>query len=193
MDREKEDRRIKYSKKVLKESLITLLQRKTIEKISVTELCTLSDLNRSTFYAHYNGPEDLLQQVESELVDALDSYLGRYSFIGSELETEQVTVLILNYIADNADLCRVLLVENGDIAFQKKLLTYIQRQVIREPLEKAKAEADLIDFVSRFCINGCIGIVQKWLETGMKRSSREMADIIIRLIYQGVSAYIQLK
>jgi AcrR family transcriptional regulator len=189
----KEDRRVKYSKKVLKESLIALLRQKSIDKVSVTELCELSDLNRSTFYAHYTDPFDLLKQVEKELLDALDSYLDRFSVIDSKTETRHTLRLIFDYIAANAELCRVLLVENGDMAFQKKLLIYVQHLIVREPLTKAETDAELIDFVSRFCIDGCIGLVQKWLETGMLKSSEEMADIVIKLVYQGLSAYMNLK
>ena len=189
----KEDRRTRYSKKVLKESLIALLQQKSLDKISVTELCDLSDLNRSTFYAHYKDPADLLSQVESEVLEALESYLGSFSFAGSESQTVQLLRHIFEYIADNADLCRVLLAESGDIAFQKKVMTYGQQQVIQEPMEKARADADLIDMVSRFCINGCIGVVQKWLESGFTKTPEEMADIILKLNYQGVSGYLSAK
>ncbi len=195
MGGEREDRRVKYSKRVLKESLIKLLQQKPADKISVTELCALSGLNRSTFYAHYGSPSDLLLQVEREVLDALDRYLERFNVIDSKTEVRQTIRRIFDYITENADLCRVLLADNGDRTFQKKLLNYVQQQVIREPLAKAAGDADreLIEYVSRFSIDGCVGIIQKWLEKGMTKTPEEMADIIIKLIYQGLSAYLVLK
>ena len=49
----KENRKIKYTKKVLSESLIELLKTKHISEITITELCENADINRTTFYRHY--------------------------------------------------------------------------------------------------------------------------------------------
>ena len=44
------DRRVKYTKMVLRESLIKLLQKKSISRITVKELCEMADINRATFF-----------------------------------------------------------------------------------------------------------------------------------------------
>ena len=49
----KDDRRVKYSKMVIKDSFIQLLKEKPITKITIKEICALADINRATFYAHY--------------------------------------------------------------------------------------------------------------------------------------------
>ena len=58
MVKAKEDRRIRITKKAIKESLIELLQEYPIAKISVKMICESADINRSTFYAHYNDQSD---------------------------------------------------------------------------------------------------------------------------------------
>ena len=58
------DRRIKYTKKVLKETLLNILEKKDISKISVTEICTEADINRGTFYRYYNDVYDLLKGIK---------------------------------------------------------------------------------------------------------------------------------
>ena len=63
----KEDRRVAYTKMFLKESLLSLLQEKPIGKITPTELCRRADINRNTFYTHYESPEALLRSIEEEL------------------------------------------------------------------------------------------------------------------------------
>lgn len=61
----KTDRRVKYTKTALREALVTLMQDRHISQITVKALCDLADVNRSTFYAHYTDPYDLLGQVEA--------------------------------------------------------------------------------------------------------------------------------
>ena len=55
--RKKLDRRKKYTRKVLKESLIALLaDDKPISAVTVKEICERADINRSTFYMHFSDP-----------------------------------------------------------------------------------------------------------------------------------------
>ena len=49
----KRDARVRYTQKVLKDSLLQLLEKKLINKITVKEVCELAERNRATFYAHY--------------------------------------------------------------------------------------------------------------------------------------------
>ena len=49
------DARVRYTQKVLKDSLLQLLEKKPINKITVKEVCELAELNRATFYAHYRA------------------------------------------------------------------------------------------------------------------------------------------
>ena len=50
----KTDARIRYTQRVLKESFLTLLKQKPVNKITVKEVCEMAELNRATFYAHYS-------------------------------------------------------------------------------------------------------------------------------------------
>jgi DNA-directed RNA polymerase specialized sigma24 family protein len=49
----KEDRRIRYTKQVIKDTLLQLLEKNHFAKITVTELCRRAEINRGTFYLHY--------------------------------------------------------------------------------------------------------------------------------------------
>lgn len=189
MKGKREDRRVRYTKMVLKQSLIDLLKRKSIDKITVTELCEVADLNRSTFYAYFSDPLDLMHQIENELLRDLSIYIGDAKFIADEAETFQLITRIFEYIAANADLCLVLLGENGDIAFLKELLAYVQQLSAREWEGVAAVDAEIVDYLSLFGVNGCIGVVQKWLQSGMRKTPAEMAEIIIKLMYQGLTAF----
>lgn len=80
MTTSKLDRRKKYTRMVLKESLIQLLKEKQISSITVKEICDLADINRSTFYAHYSDQFDLLDKTEEELIEEMKGYLSQYSY-----------------------------------------------------------------------------------------------------------------
>lgn len=67
----KNNQRTGLSKLLFKNALMDLLKEKgSVAKISVIELCDRAELNRSTFYAHYDEPNDLLMEIETELLNA---------------------------------------------------------------------------------------------------------------------------
>ena len=76
------NQRSRLSKMLFKNALMDLLKEKgSVAKISVRELCDRAQLNRSTFYAHYNEPNDLLAEIENELLEATEEHLKK---IGAE-------------------------------------------------------------------------------------------------------------
>ena len=63
----KQARRVRKSKDSLKNSLIELMQSKSVNNITVKELVIKADLNRSTFYNYYCDIPDMLKKLEEEL------------------------------------------------------------------------------------------------------------------------------
>lgn len=64
----KTDRRTLYTLSVIKDAFLKLIKQKSYNQITITELCRLADITRSTFYIHYNSITDVLNDV---LDDAL--------------------------------------------------------------------------------------------------------------------------
>jgi len=118
---EKLDRRKKYTRRVLKESLVTLLAQKPISEITVKEVCEIADINRSTFYTHYSDHYDLLSKIEEEITEDMNKYLHSYSY---ELEKEsvQITQKILEYIIENKFMFQTLLNKEAAPSFEKRMM-----------------------------------------------------------------------
>lgn len=64
------------SKKMIRSAFIELLQAKTLDKITVTNIVETADLNRGTFYAHYADINMLIQSIEDEVVHSMYNLLS---------------------------------------------------------------------------------------------------------------------
>ena len=64
-----DNRRVRMTKRMLKEALLELLEHKPLEKVTVTQVCARADVNRSTFYAYYESVEQLLREIEDEVLE----------------------------------------------------------------------------------------------------------------------------
>lgn len=73
-----EDTRVQYTKKVLHNAILELLKEKSIDKVTVKEICEIAGLNRGTFYLHYNSPADLLKDVENQFISDNMKYFDSY-------------------------------------------------------------------------------------------------------------------
>ena len=95
MNDNKVDRRVKYTKIMLKDALVKLMQKQHVSSISVKSLCDLADINRSTFYTHYTDQYELLHQTEEEVLTNLRLHLENQDYKESQPVSAQVMTSIL--------------------------------------------------------------------------------------------------
>ena len=63
----KQDRRTRYTRQSIKETFLELLKQKNFTKITVTEICKISEINRGTFYLHYYDIHDVLEDILNDI------------------------------------------------------------------------------------------------------------------------------
>lgn len=180
------DRRKKYTRMVLKESLMDLLKNKPISNITIKEVCELADINRSTFYSHFSSQYDLLNAIEEEFIEDMVSTLNQYNF-SKEEEALKMTEKILEYIALKSDVCQTLLSENSDIHFQKKGMAITQEFIFKNWISDTHFDRETFEYINIFVVSGSIYVIKNWLENGMDKTPREMAEIINNFINRGLS------
>ena len=66
-----ENRRVRMTRRLMKDALLELLEHTELSNISVTAICEAADVNRSTFYNYYTCPLDLLQEIEQDVLDQI--------------------------------------------------------------------------------------------------------------------------
>ncbi|MBT2214525.1 TetR/AcrR family transcriptional regulator C-terminal domain-containing protein [Virgibacillus dakarensis] len=170
---------------VLKESIMKLLEEKQISAITVKEICELADINRSTFYAHYADQFDLLEQIEEELIEDMSMYLSTYNFEKDD-EALQMTEKLIEYFASKQDECQTLLNENSDSSFQKKVMVVAHRFIMKNSMEVKHLDKDISEYLSSFIISGSIQVLKVWLNNGMDKPPKEMAELIINVVNKGI-------
>ena len=67
--KEKEDRRVRKTKRLLREGLAKLMLEKPVKNITVREISELVDINRGTFYLHYKDIYDMVEQIQNEIFE----------------------------------------------------------------------------------------------------------------------------
>jgi len=176
----KENRKVRYTKMVIRESLMDLMKTQSILSVSVKDICDLADVNRSTFYDHYKDQYDLLKQIEEETLAYFEDMLNKYKDKQTQKEISRMVEEMLTYIANNGSTIQVLLSENGDLDFQKKLLYHfvMHNQIIKYFSEKQDDETKI--YYSAFLVHGAIGLIQHWLKNNMAMPVPQLAKLMMK-------------
>ncbi|MFC3040871.1 TetR/AcrR family transcriptional regulator [Virgibacillus xinjiangensis] len=183
---EKLDRRKKYTRKVLKESLIELLAEKPMSEITVKKVCEVADINRSTFYTHYSDHYELLGKMEEEITEDMNTYLNSYSYAIEE-ESIQMTQKILEYITENKFMFQTLLKKDGAPTFEKRMMDVTHRFLVENWKSNNNDSEANVTYLSTFVISGAIHVIKDWIKDDMDQSPKEMAVLINNFINYGLS------
>ena len=186
MAEKKQDARIRYTKMVIRSSLIQLLREKPIAKITVTEICERAGINRATFYAHYADPTELLHSIQTSLIEDVSRWIHpALTAVGNDLRN--VLTCLMEYIRENAEVCSVLLSDTSDTSFQSLVVSMIEKQFIATWTATRDISREDAEYLYAFVAIGSFGLIRKWLADGMKKPVEEMAEIIVRLSNSGYS------
>lgn len=181
------DRRVRKTRRQLRECLITLLKEKKVQDITVKELTDMADLNRGTFYLHYKDVFDLLEKTETELLDDFSQLILRHD--ARELKSHSTVIFndVYALVAPNADLIEILIGENGDLNFVNRLKQLIREKCLRDWMELYRGGSpSVFDAYLSYMVSGCLGLVQYWLQSGCRETPQQMALLTEEIIRKGL-------
>ena len=175
----KNNQRTRLSKMLFKNALMDLLKEKgSINKVSVRELCDRAELNRLTFYAHYQEPNDLLIEIETELLDATEEHLKK---IGAEDEigAHKYILSFLQYIRQNDKPFRALLIDSTDPEFRSR---FMQQSIIQfvENL-RIVLPKELEQYIFSYILNGSTGIIIQWIRSDYAADENEIVNLLFSI------------
>jgi AcrR family transcriptional regulator len=184
--KETQDRRIRKTKRQLRDAMILLMEKKSIAEITVREVTELADLNRGTFYLHYKDVYDMVEQIENDIFNEFNSIVNARKV--DELQGNMTLFFedIFSYMADNAQLCSALLSHNGDIAFLQRLKSAVREKCYHNwDAWYNKEKSCYFNTYSAFLVAGCLGVIQEWLSGGMTEPPQKIAKTVHDIIVKG--------
>ncbi|MEE1030968.1 MAG: hypothetical protein U0L12_02380 [Ruminococcus sp.] len=174
-----EDRRIRKSKKALKEALCRLVEQKPLADISITELCTEADINRMTFYKNYGTIKEVVKEIYFDYFDEMTQLLPEEWQKGDV--KSKITVEAIHFFKENYRRMAVL-TEN----YQSKMFLglmidhYLEKRQIQEK-DILKRYAFIYDTIGSFAV------LTQWLAEECPISEEELAEFVSKMSYMSRS------
>ena len=189
-----QDKRVKKTKKLLYQALVTLLNEQPLEKITVSDICRNANINRNTFYYHYASVQELHHDVlENVLQDIRNSSLDDQ---GKQLSSQELRDDLANrcrVLGKHAEILRLLMIDHTDAAFQQALLDINHVRYEQSILEEShgKASDAQVRFVLDYIHKGSVAVMCAWIREGMQQTPEEIADLLFQLAVAGPKEYLR--
>ncbi len=177
------DRRVKYTLSALEDALLELMADKPIERISVKELCDKADVNRSTFYAHFGSPQELLDSITDTLFERFSSMKIR------NMTLEQVITESMTVLSANTRLFKALYnTREGIIGYSARLL-YIWENAFIESMKAQGMDEETAKPLYAFIASGSAVVIGTRTVGGVNKSTEETVEIIKKITDAIIDAY----
>ena len=186
MEHRSEDRRVRRTRRQLQEALAALMREKDLKDITVRELTERADVNRGTFYSHYQDLYDLREQMEEELFRQLSAMLSACRLERSPGGLRPILTAVFQFILERQELFVTTLSCGGEQFFSRL------RQMIQELyLSQWSGFYDLgsaqgTNYYLEFVVSGVVGMVRAWARGGMREPAEEMAALAEQMIVGGL-------
>lgn len=174
-------------------ALLSLLEKKPFEYITISEICEEAGVNRSTFYLHYENLSDLLRETMAYVIEGFSSYFSvdtqsiatqfsNYDLRELNFINEKYLYPYLLYIRENKRLFQAIL--SRPVTFETNVLFQRLFDNIFDPiLNHFHYPREDRRYVMMFYLNGLTAIVKEWTEDGCERSIDEISAIIHYCIF----------
>ena len=161
----------KFTQQAIMFSLLKLLKEKSIDKITVKDICEMCEINRNTFYYYFSDIYQVLEALlNSETDKSLKEETGQGTFYEEYLKKYH---LVLEH---RKAVYHLYNSKNRDMIL-KYFYTITENFVEKYVIEEAKGKnltSDDIKFVTGFYSNSMIGNTLKWLQEGMQDKQEEL-------------------
>jgi len=195
------DRRVERTRKALREALLSLIEEKGYDTVTVEEVTQRANVGRATFYLHYRDKEDVLLEQLHELARDRVQLLSEVPLVDWDITCNPPyppLIKVFQHAAENADLYRVILWGEGAASITKRLRSIIISalnlliQDNEEPGSVSLSAQIPVDFLATYIAGALIGSIAWWLEQPDPPDPHAMTQLFQRMFIPGAAQMLGL-
>ncbi|MCD8851990.1 TetR/AcrR family transcriptional regulator [Staphylococcus xylosus] len=188
-----EDRRVRKTKNAIKQAFIKLLAEKELERITIQDITTLADVNRGTFYLHYEDKYILLSDLEDEILASLADEIGTSKLVmqDSNLEdfaknfSKKILKNIILHIQKDIDFYLVIFKLDRKSQLEDKISELMYANVVKIISNKQKISGIPIDYFHSYVSGATISFIKHWVQDNNRMEPNIVADHLFKIIFNG--------
>lgn len=178
----KTDRRTLYTRKAIMDSYIQLLKEKPREKIKITELCQLAEINRCTFYLHFEDINAVERAIEQQLYDKFAQFIDTQK--PGVKNRQAISDCFMDTILHDEAYTTLMLMHNPAISFSNMIGSYYFDEM-QATLPKGHHLTDRNqEILYAFIVGGLAAVQYNWIENKSSdiKHENQFLDKLVQLL-----------
>jgi len=160
----------------IENGLLELMQEKTFDELSVTELCSYLSLSRRSFYRYFRDLEDVLDTLMNHTLQ--DMVISEASLTIQGLEETY------RFWLRKKPLLSALARSGMYGKLTEYTLKYAGEESINAHLSQKDLKMELSREICLFMISGSASLLINWYAEGFRKTPEQMAQIAHRMIFE---------
>ncbi len=170
------NQRVAVTKRMVKEGLMRLLEKKSLDKINITELCQEAGINRTTFYRYYELPKDVLTEMQNEFFEET------FERFQKPLTANDIEYLFV-CLSEHSELVKLFFQYNSDTDWTN---IFTQFYTNFPGLRMAKAFQNLDEnsakLLSAYLSGGAYFLARQWIMEEIPMPPKDVAAIVLNIL-----------
>lgn len=186
------DRRVVRTRKAIRQAFLTLMQETEYQKITITGIAREADIDRKTFYLHYQSVEDLANEIVQDEADrivrtCLDSLEGSD---GSENVVDLFKRLSLGLAPDLKSMKLIASHTPYELVL-KKLESSLTASLIEQDTLGLKKLGPYLDFCVAYFSAGLVAVIRRWILDESEIPLEDIAQVTHSLVHSGLDGIVR--
>lgn len=189
---ERYDRRVERTRNAIISAFKEMIVEKEFKEITIKELAERANINRKTFYLHYESMEEILFDLTLEISDLLFDILNEKGFFTSgQFDVSILVDSIDTLINSNYDLTKKLVSANSYRFFTRNIKDLVKESFIRKIKNRVNVSSHIMNLTGDYIALGVSKVLKDWFEDPQGMSSTDIAKLASSLIYGSIKGSIE--
>lgn len=181
----KTDRRTVYTRRQIMNAYIQLLKKKPKDKIRVTEICNLAEINRCTFYLHFLDVADVEESIEKNLAEQFNIFIEDQT-LNKKNDTKRLFLSnhFQNQLLSNDTYVTLMKSSRPASSLLNESLTFGQNKLFDTLVQENGLTLRQAELVYEFVVGGVTAVQRNWIDNDIRQvdAENQLLDLIIRQV-----------
>ena len=185
-----EERRVRKTKRAIRNAFAALLAEKEIDEITVKDIADRADINRKTFYNHYRGVYQVMDEIENSIVKDFDLMLIETRAQIDLRNPGPIYEKLKQLLQTDIEFYGNLLCMSSNNSLREKLFFVLKEHALATMQPVLSLPQQELDIAIHFILSGLISVFQHWFQSGQPLSLDELNKAVSRLSFYGISDFL---
>ena len=185
----KADRRVLKTQKAIREALISLMEEKSLERITMKEIAERADVDRKTVYNYYSGIHEIHEALEAELIQQFETAMSEincgldepYILFAGMTRVLQENMALYDRIAS--------MKHNQQMIY--KIVSFLKGKVHQALEVRTDISEEKKEMITTYLTVGIVSVYYQWFTTGKQQPLEELSKDVKKLSMHGLLQFLK--